>query len=150
MSQSTCDECGATTAIKPCAEHFSELLALDLSRIQPYAAHHGLNVACYMLQHPSLCANNALPVQWLAASTFVHEGLDAMRRLQQHAVGRNNHRNVQAPYPGIAPVSPERPAAPFSVGIEDVSLDGTFPADGYEHRVRRWAEAVVGLPLTRR
>ena len=145
MGQPTCEECGATAAIKPCAEHFSELLALDLSRIQPYAGHHGLNVACYLLQHPSLCPDSALPVQWLMATTFVRDGLDATHRLQQHAVERNSHRNAQAPYADVAPVDPGRPTAPFSVGIEDVSVDGTFPADGYDLRMRRWAEAVVGL-----
>ena len=144
MSEQTCDECGAATAIKPCAEHFSELIALDLSRIQPFAEHHGLNVACYLLQHPSRSPESALPVQWLAVTTFVHEGLDAMRRLQQRAVERNSHRKSQAPYADIAPADPDRPTAPFSVGIEDVSVDGTFPADGYQLRMRLWAEAVVG------
>ena len=124
---------------------FLRTAPLDLTRIQPFAAHHGLNVACYMLQHPSLCAASAVPVQWLAATTFVRDGLDAMRRLQQHAVERNSHRNSQGPYADVAPIDPERPTAPFSLGIEDVSVDGTFPTDGYELRMRRWAEAVVGL-----
>jgi hypothetical protein len=144
VAESTCDECGATTAIKPCAEHFSELIALDLSRIQPFAGHHGLNVACYFLQHPSRGPENALPVQWLAVTTFVQDGLDAMRRVQQAAVERNSHRYSSAPYAGIAPADPDRPTAPFGVGIEDVSVDGSFPAEGYELRMRRWAEAVVG------
>jgi hypothetical protein len=140
----TCEECGASAAIKPCAEHFSELLALDLSRVQPFAAHHGLNVACYLLQHPSQGPGSALPVQWLAATTFVREGLDAMRRLQQRAVERNNHGYSKAPYADIAPADSDRPTAPFSVGIEDVSVDGSYPAEGYELRMRRWADAVVG------
>jgi hypothetical protein len=43
---------GATTEWS-CEELFHELLALDHQREQPYASFHGINVACYLLQHPS-------------------------------------------------------------------------------------------------
>lgn len=39
---------------------------------------------------------------------------------------------------------PERPAPTvFGTTIVDVAMDGSFPAEGYELRVRAWADGTV-------
>lgn len=48
-----CPECGATGRFGSCEQMFQALLALDHQRLQPWGEFHGLNVACYLLQHPS-------------------------------------------------------------------------------------------------
>ncbi|WP_336214129.1 DUF5946 family protein [Nonomuraea sp. LPB2021202275-12-8] len=35
------------------------------------------------------------------------------------------------------------PAEPYATTIADVALDGAFPAEGHEERVRSWAAATV-------
>jgi hypothetical protein len=37
----------------------------------------------------------------------------------------------------VAPPSPSR------ISIEDLSVDGTFPADGYAERMESWARSVT-------
>lgn len=142
-----CDECGAITNEWSCAELFHKLLALDHQRAQPWAAFHGVNVACYMLQHPSALNPHHQGAQLKLVSVFCDAGLNGLRRLTDTARVRNSHR---APRPNAdprlepaddpVPVAPRNPT--FSTTIQDVAIDGTFPADGFAQRVKKWAHAV--------
>jgi Family of unknown function (DUF5946) len=114
------------------------VLALDLQRLQPWGRFHGLNVACYLLQHPSRTPASALDGHWHMVTLFLAEGLYAMNALQASLVRANRHG--ARPWGAFDP-PPVRSAA-ATVTIEDTSLDGTFPAAGYEQRMLDWARSV--------
>lgn len=147
MSADRCDECGGRTAIRTCQEHFHALLALDFDWTSATAAYHTLNVACFALQHPSEYAISGATAQIRFLVTFLDRGLGAVHLEAAAAVARNSHRSHRAPHPTVAesPV-PEPASSPFAVTIEDVAVDGSFPADGYPDRMRRWAAATLGRP----
>lgn len=141
---SVCADCGASGRFGSCDELFGVLLALDHERRQPWAAFHSVNVACYLLQHRSRTPEAAIAGQWEIVTTFVADGLDAVHRLTAERV-RDNRRGVRSwltadrqPPPPTTTVT-----TPSLVTIEDVSVDGTFPADGYHDRMRRWAESMT-------
>ncbi|UYM03554.1 DUF5946 family protein [Solicola gregarius] len=141
MEFEACGECGATGRWGTCEQLFHVLLALDHERRQPWAAYHSVNVACYLLQHPSLASREVLAGQWSIVAIFVDEGLEAVHTLTARAVRRNNCRaSGRAEIVG-------RPAPqavrPVGATIEDVSVDGSFPATGYEGRIRLWADATA-------
>lgn len=133
-----CAECGASGRLGTCAELFDALLALDLQRLQPWGRFHGLNVACYLLQHPSRAPASALDGHWHMVTLFLAEGLDAMNALQAGLVRANRHG--ARPWSAFDP--PPARSAPATVTIEDTSFDGTFPAAGYEQRMLDWARSV--------
>ena len=133
-----CTECGGSGRLGTCAELFDALLALDLQRLQPWGRFHGLNVACYLLQHPSRTPDSALDGHWHMVTVFLADGLDAMNALQAGLVRANRH----GARPWSAFDSPPARSAAATVTIEDTSLDGTFPAVGYVQRMLDWARSV--------
>ncbi len=119
------------------------LLALDHSRVQPFGRFHGINVACYFAQHPSRGNASALPAQRAIVAAFVNQGIEAVHARQDAAVRRNSHARRAAPGAADLHCEAEALLPPFAVAIEDVSVDGTFPAEGYEDRMVEWAKAIV-------
>lgn len=138
-----CGDCGASGDLGTCSQLFDALLALDLQRLQPWGRFHGLNVACFLLQHPSypLAAKSttASGGQWQHVTTFVNKGLDAVHELETHRVRAN--RQGKRPWLAVD-LPPPRVHHPHTT-IEDVSVDGTFPAEGYPQRMRAWAKSVI-------
>lgn len=61
------------------------------------------------------------------------------RRENSHRAGRGF---AVAEAGGETPVLADPPAR-FAVTIEDVAVDGTFPADGFADRVGAWAAATL-------
>jgi hypothetical protein len=122
------------------------LLALDHQREQPWASFHGINVACYVLQHPSTTKPSHLTAQRKLVAAFCDDGLAGVHALTDTARARNSHR---APAKAVDPFDTADEALPatapprtYTTTIHDVAVDGTFPADGYAERVAAWAEAV--------
>lgn len=137
--QSPCLECGASGRFGTCADLFGALLALDHERRQPWGRFHSVNVACYLLQHPSQASESVRAGQWQVVGTFLDGGLDAVDRLTTARVRANRDgRPPLAPTPA-PPAGDGRP----DVTIEDVSVDGTFPAEDYGARMLRWAQSVA-------
>jgi hypothetical protein len=141
-----CPECGAVTDARSCEELFHQLLALDHQHEQPWAAFHAINVACYLLQHPSTIKASHLAVQRKLIAVFCQAGLDGVHALTATARARNSHRAparqldpFEAADEAIAATAPPRA---FDTTIHDVAVDGSFPAAGYAKRVAAWAEAV--------
>jgi hypothetical protein len=146
---SRCPECGAPDAPKTCEELFHELLTLDYSMRPPWSPVHAVTVACYYLQHPSRGAGSATPAQWALLHVYLRGGLAALTPLTRRARRLNSHRHGghtpgaddfpgAPPFPGGA-----TPPSGYATTITDVALDGTFPAEGHEERVRRWAADTV-------
>ncbi|MCP2286192.1 hypothetical protein APR04_005128 [Promicromonospora umidemergens] len=133
-----CAECGAGGDLGACVDLFHGLLALDHQRLQPWGSFHGLNVACYFLQHPTQTSAAVLGGQWQVVTTFLAQGLDAVHTLEADLVRAN--RRKAGPLPSFDP--PPARSAPAAVTIADLSVDGTFPADGYEARILEWARSI--------
>lgn len=131
-----CAECGATGRFGSCPQLFETLLALDHQRLQPWGRFHGLNVACYLLQHPSQAIHGVHLEHLELVTAYLEGGLAAVTELERRRVRLNrNHRLPTSK--GPAPPLTNRPVCT----IVDVSVDGTFPADGYEERMQRWANS---------
>ena len=133
-----CAECGASGQLGACVDLFHGLLALDHQRLQPWGSFHGLNVACYFLQHPSQTSAAVQGGQWHVVATFLAGGLDAVHALGAEAL-RANRRGAR-PSPTFDP--PPARSLPAAVTIADLSVDGTFPAVGYELRILEWARSI--------
>ncbi|MFD2795498.1 DUF5946 family protein [Promicromonospora vindobonensis] len=133
-----CAECGAGVRLGSCTDLFHGLLALDHQRLQPWGSFHGLNVACYFLQHPSRTSATVLGGQWHVVTTFLAGGLAAVHALGAEMLRAN--RRKAGPLPTFDP-APVR-SVPAVVTIADLSVDGTFPADGYEARMLEWARSI--------
>jgi hypothetical protein len=111
------------------------LLALDHERQQPYGSWHALNVAGYLLQHPSQSQPHVLAGQLEIVRRFAQAGIAGVHAMTEAAVRRNSHRGGTKPRADApSPVAHHRP----DVNIETVSVDGTFPRDGYPERMRAW------------
>lgn len=135
-----CRECGASGRWGSCDQLFMSLLALDHERKQPWGSWHALNVACYLLQHPSRSVNSALAGQWEMVQTFLSGGLDAVRVKTEEAVRQNSHRRSGPDgRADSAPALVEKPG----VTIENVSVDGSFPPDDYSTRMEKWIRSVA-------
>lgn len=141
VGSETCDECGANGSWGPCSELFMTLLALDHERRQPWGHYHSINVACYFLQHPSQ-ARSTLSGHWQIVHTFLADGLDAVHALTTRARRRNNAKAAHHG-PGVGDMPVPAPTRSPLTTIEDVAVDGTFPADGYPERMLRWAQATA-------
>ena len=139
VAGSRCPECGAAGGGGSCLAQFHALLALDHQRLQPWGRYHGLNVACFLLQHPSTVTTTVLGGQWEMVAAHLDGGLPALEQVQTDRVRRNRGTNE-----GVLrfPAPPVRVREP-SVTIADVSVDGTFPAEGYAARMRSWAESIA-------
>ncbi|WP_425461455.1 DUF5946 family protein [Kitasatospora viridis] len=73
-------------------------------------------------------------------------GLDAVNQLVAQARRGNSHRMNGRPSRVLrdAALPPrDAPRSRFSVTIDDVAVDGTFPAAEFAERVRAWAAATV-------
>ncbi len=75
---------------------------------------------------------------------YLAGGLDAVHARQVQLVRANRHgkRIPDAASPAVAPHG----ATVGAITIEDVALDGTFPADGYEQRMHAWVRSIAGEP----
>ncbi|MGW3346650.1 DUF5946 family protein [Nonomuraea rubra] len=146
---SRCPECGAPDDPRPCEELFHELLTLDYSMRPPWAPVHAVSVSCYYLQHPSRVPGSAAPTQWALLHVYLRDGLAALTSMTRRARRLNSHRHGgHTPgaddFPGAPPFPADAtPPSGYATTITDVALDGTFPAEGYEERVRRWAADTV-------
>lgn len=136
----SCAECGASGRFGSCSSLFERLLALDHQRLQPWGTFHGVNVACHRLQHPDGVRPTALGGSWELVRVFLADGFVAANELEARWV-RHNRRGQSPALQGPEP--PTRIGRPV-MSIEDVSVDGSFPAAGYALRMRSWAAAVVG------
>jgi hypothetical protein len=132
-------ECGASDS-KACAERLQLLLALDHSREAPWGPLHGVAVVCYRLQHPSALSPGEPAVLLRMLDAYRQEGLPGFERIAQDR-RRANSRHAHGVRPsGDEPVG--TPAA-FTFTIDDLAVDGTFPAEGYSTRAQAWAEATA-------
>jgi Family of unknown function (DUF5946) len=125
-----------------CPDLFLGLLALDHSRRQPWGAYHGVSVATYLLQHPSLSAPAMLPAQWSMVNVFAQDGIAAVQAFAAARVARNRGGSRQTGEPA-ADVDLGHPPGAFAVTIADVSVDGSFPAAGFQARVALWVQATI-------
>lgn len=140
-----CVECGAPA--RSCDELFQALLALDHSRQAPWGPLHGVSVACFLLQHPSRLPAGDGAMAWAILRAYLDGGLDEVNRLVGRARRGNSHRVQDAHSPDAQDVMPpdrDAPRSGFSVTIDDVAVDGTFPAAEFAERVGAWAAATVG------
>lgn len=138
-----CPECSGTWAMGRCSELFLGLLALDHSRRQPWGAYHGVSVATYSLQHPSLSTAAVLGGQWRLVTVFAQDGIAAVQRFTAGLAARNRGAGVGPRESPLVGVDFDHPPAGFAVTISDVSVDGSFPAAGFEARVAAWVQATV-------
>ena len=132
-------ECGAIDS-GLCTERFQQLLALDHSRAAPWGPLHGVAVACYRLQHPSTLSPGEPAVLLRMVDAYRLEGLSGVERIAQDRRRANSRRGRGVQTPGDEPVG--TPAA-FTFTIDDLAVDGTFPAEGYSTRVQAWVESTA-------
>lgn len=157
----TCPECGAQWDDMTCADYFQELLALDHQDVHPFGRFHGLNVSCYLLQHPSEIPEgqqDQIGSLWQMLTVYLSGGIEAVNDLErlQDAGGVPS---FDAPVAGSrgavrfssdAPIPvPERSHAP-SITIGDVAATdpndpsrGLFPIAGYEDRMHLWVLTIA-------
>jgi hypothetical protein len=139
-----CLECGAPVSPRSCDDLFRELLALDHSRQEPWGPLHGIAVACFFLQHSSRLSAAVRALHWALLDAYLRGGLAAAAPMTERVRQLNSHRRGgRAPragdYPGAPPFPGGVPPRHYGTTIADVALDGTFPAAGYDERVRSWA-----------
>ncbi len=141
-----CPECGAPMDPRSCDELFHALLALDHSRQAPWGPLHGVSVSCFLLQHPSRLPTDDGAMAWALLRAYLEGGLDEANRLGGHARRGNSHRVQGEPARVVRDAAlPHRdaPRSRFSVTIQDVAVDGTFPSSEFTQRVKSWAAATV-------
>jgi hypothetical protein len=135
----SCTQCGARLdpSEPNCADRFSELLALDHSRREPWGSRHGLAFAAYTLQHPEGQTGAALDRCWLMLCRVYISGdspADVARGLRAH--GSRNPDGWTAP-----PRPLERAThGHFDTTIVDLSH---FDADQYAARLDKWCRATL-------
>ncbi|MGX1611288.1 DUF5946 family protein [Streptomyces celluloflavus] len=141
-----CAECGAAVGSRACGDLFHVLLVLDHERQAPWGPLHGVSVSCFLFQHPSRLPADDGAMAWALLHAYLEGGLDEVNQLVGRARRGNSHRVKGVPSRvACEAVLPRRDAPParFSVTIEDVAVDGTFPAEEFAERVRAWAGATV-------
>ncbi|WP_433179299.1 DUF5946 family protein [Actinoallomurus sp. CA-150999] len=140
-----CPECGAPVRPHSCEDLFNVVLALDHSRRPPWGPLHGVTAACFLLQHPSRLPAPHRARPWAILHTYLNDGLTAVTPLTERLRRANSHQNRHVALPDIGAVAPALGPTPtaFSVTINDVAQDGTFPAVGFPNRVKAWAMATV-------
>ncbi len=134
-----CEDCDATGRYGSCEDLFHMLLALDHQRLAPWGPHHGLNVACYYLQHPSTAPPNTASGQWSLVEAYRAGGLESANQNERQRVAQNR-LNLFDPDDAIPAPARTRPS---HFTIEHLSVDGSFPAEGYEQRMNQWVSAVL-------
>lgn len=143
-----CRECGAPVSPRSCDDLFQELLALDHSRQAPWGPLHSIAVASFFLQHSSRLPRAARPLHWALLHAYLRGGLAAAAPMIERVRRRNSHRHggrtpEASDYPGAPPFPDTEPPRNYGITIADVALDGSFPAAGYEQRVRSWAASTT-------
>ncbi len=133
-----CEDCQATGRFGRCDDLFHVLLALDHQRLAPWGPHHGLNVACYYLQHPTSAPAGTADGQWALVQAYRRGGLEAAQDVERQRVAQNRQGRFR---PRDATPAPA-PMRPPVFTIEHLSVDGSFPAEGYEDRMDRWVASV--------
>lgn len=130
----TCPECGAVWEGSTCTDHFHKLLALDHRRLQPWGRYHGLNVACFLLQHPSQADDLGTP--WRLIAVFLTDGIEGVNALEERLVAGD-----LPSFDNLAePVSVPDRVRTASVTIGDVI---GVSARGYEERMQLWALSIA-------
>lgn len=141
-----CSECGAPMDPRSCDDLFHALLALDHSQQAPWGPLHGVSVSCFVLQHPSWHPPDDGAMGWALLRAYLEGGLYEVNQFVGQARRGNSHRVKARPSRFVRDAAlPHWDALPsrFSVTIEDVAVDGTFPAAGFAERVKAWAAATV-------
>ncbi|WP_373868476.1 DUF5946 family protein, partial [Nesterenkonia alkaliphila] len=59
--------------------------------LAPWGPHHGANVACYYLQHPSTAPKNTADGQWAMIQAYNTGGLEAASQLQSRRIAENRN-----------------------------------------------------------
>ncbi|WP_411138469.1 DUF5946 family protein [Streptomyces sp. C10] len=142
----SCAECGVSVGPRSCGDLFHALLALDHERQAPWGPLHGVSVSCFLFQHPSRLPADGGARAWALLHAYLEGGLSEVNRLVGRARRGNSHRVTgMSSRVACEAALPQRDAPPprFSVTIEDVAVDGTFPAEEFTERVRAWAAATV-------
>jgi Family of unknown function (DUF5946) len=144
-----CRECGAPVSPRSCDDLFQVLLALDHSRQAPWGPLHGIALASFFLQHSSRLPRAARPLYWALLHAYLRGGLATAAPMIERTRQLNSHRRggrtpQASDYPGAPPFPDIEPPRDYGTTIADVALDGSFPAAGYEERVRSWAADTTG------
>lgn len=142
----TCAECGVSMDSRSCDDLFHALLALDHARQAPWGPLHGVSVSCFLFQHPGRLPADDGAMAWALLHAYLEGGLEEVNQLAGQARRSNSHRVKSMPSQVVRDAAlPRRDAPPsrFSVTIEDVAVDGTFPAEKFAERVNAWAAATV-------
>ena len=71
-------------------------------------------------------------------TAYLSGGIEAVAHIAAERVRRNRRGGLREPELQAPPPA----ARPATVTIEDVSIDGSFPGEGFEGRVRVWAMSV--------
>jgi hypothetical protein len=143
-----CPECGAPASPRSCDDIFQQLLALDHSRQPPWGPLHGVAVACFFLQHSSRMPRAARPLYWALLHAYLRGGLGVAAAMTERTRQLNSQRGGgHAPQPGDFPGAPPFPETEhprsYAITIADIALNGSFPADGHQERVRSWAAYTI-------
>ena len=134
MTPHQCPECGARYAGggDSCADRFSQLLALDHSRREPWGSRHGQAFAAFALQHPARFATS-LDSAWAALYRIYHlneRRLDVFTSLRKAA--------GHAATAGI----PSRPSYATQPAITIADLED-FAPETYAARLDDWCRATL-------
>ncbi|AQZ69744.1 unnamed protein product [[Actinomadura] parvosata subsp. kistnae] len=145
-----CD-CGAPAGpLGECADYYNTILAEEQLDPDMYKW-HAVVVCVYLLQHPSRGHEKYLDSQYRWLQFYLDQGIDAVQRLRDHQVARNNHRSRAAydmsPLDPYLPLPAGGPPARFRTGFCDLPYgEGGFILDGHEtygHRMKALAEATL-------
>ncbi|MEU3372030.1 DUF5946 family protein [Streptomyces sp. NPDC006660] len=148
----SCAECGASMDPRSCDDLFHALLALDHARRAPWGPLHGVSVSCFLLQHPSRLPADDGAMAWALLRAYLEGGLDEVDQLVGRARRGNSHRAKGRPSRVVRDTAlphGDAPRSRFSVTIEDVAIDGTFPSAGFSERVKASATATAARVGTR-
>ena len=139
MTAHVCPQCGARYqyADDSCQQRFSQLLALDHSRQEPWGSRHGSAFAVYTLQHPAGQDRPMLERCWLLLHRIWMAGDDAQM------VARSLRRaNQGGPlYLNATPLPPDasQPRV-FPITIADM---GDFERESYPRLLEDWCRATL-------
>lgn len=99
-----CPDCGAEWDTVTCTGLYHELLALDHARVQPFGRFHGLNVACYLLQHPAAVPEGQrrhLGALWEMVTVYLSGGIGALHHFERCRVAGTDPRMNPGMDPGM-------------------------------------------------
>jgi hypothetical protein len=134
-----CAQCGAKyeSAGDSCQQRFSQLLALDHSRQEPWGSRHGSAFAVYTLQHPAGQARAVLERCWLLLYRIWIAGDDS-----RSVADLLRRANAGAPLYLTAPPLPPDAAAPRTFPITIADLGG-FERETYPGLLEVWCRTTL-------